>query len=122
MNEFFSKIAHWVSAAAGSWQASVIAAGIILAWIGGGFYFGFSNQLYQLFINSLTTVITFLMVFLIQNAQNKHAESLQIKLNEIICALDKADNKLIDIEEVSEEELKAARKMVDDKKDQGKPI
>jgi low affinity Fe/Cu permease len=96
--------ARW---AGGSW-AFAFAAGIILVWLVTGPLFGFSDT-WQLVINTGTTIVTFLMVFLIQRSQNKDALALQLKLNEIVAALDGASNRLIDVEDLSEEELKVLR-------------
>lgn len=87
MKERFSKLASAVSTAAGTWQASLAAFLIIAVWVCGGFYFGFLDETYQLVINSITTVITFLMVFLIQGAQNRESRAIQLKLDELICAV-----------------------------------
>ena len=88
----------------GSSWAFVIALGTIVVWAITGPVFGFSDT-WQLVINTGTTIVTFLMVFLIQRAQNKEALALQVKLNEIIAALEGASNRLIDIEDLSEEEV-----------------
>ena len=88
----------------GSSWAFVIALGTIVVWGITGPVFGFSDT-WQLVINTGTTIVTFLMVFLIQRAQNKEALALQVKLNEIIAALEGASNRLIDIEDLSEDEV-----------------
>ena len=95
--------------AAGSSWAFAIAAGVIAVWLVTGPIFGFSDT-WQLVINTGTTIVTFLMVFLIQRSQNKDALALQLKLNEIVAALEGASNRLIDVEDLSEEELLALRK------------
>jgi len=95
--------------AAGSSSAFAIAAAVIAVWLVTGPLFGFSDT-WQLVINTGTTIVTFLMVFLIQRAQNKDALALQLKLNEVVAALEGASNRLIDIEDLSEEELQALRK------------
>jgi low affinity Fe/Cu permease len=82
---------------------------VIVVWLATGPLFGFSDT-WQLVINTGTTIVTFLMVFLIQRAQNKDALALQLKLNEIVAALEGASNRLIDVEDLSEEELLALRK------------
>ena len=109
MKERFSKLASAVSTAAGSWQASLAAFVIVTAWTCGGFYFGFLDQTYQLVINTFTTCVTFLMVFLIQSEQNRDSKALQIKLNELICAIKEADNRFIDLEHDTDEKIEAAR-------------
>jgi len=99
--ERFSMLAtEW----AGSSLAFGVAVSIIAAWIVTGPLFGFSDT-WQLVINTGTTVVTFLMVFLIQRAQNKESKIVQLKLSEIVAALQGASNRLIDVESLSEGEL-----------------
>jgi low affinity Fe/Cu permease len=99
--ERFSMLAtEW----AGSSLAFGIALSIIVVWIVTGPVFGFSDT-WQLVINTGTTVVTFLMVFLIQRAQNKESRVVQLKLSEIVAALQGASNRLIDVEGLSEREL-----------------
>jgi low affinity Fe/Cu permease len=81
-----------------------IAAGAVVVWAAAGPFLGFS-ELWQLTINTGTTIVTFLMVFLIQNSQNRDAETVQIKLDELLRAVERADNRLLDLEEMSEKEL-----------------
>ena len=97
---FASKVSKW----AGSSAAFCIAALFILAWSISGPYFGFSAN-WQMVVNTVTTIATFLMVFVIQNSQNRDGLALQIKLDEIIRAVGKAENSLIDLEDRSQEEL-----------------
>ena len=78
---------------------------VLLAWAFSGPVFHFSDT-WQLIINTGTTIITFLMVFLIQNTQNRDAKAMHLKLDEIIRALKKARNEMVDLEELSDEELK----------------
>lgn len=104
MNDFFHRIAEKVSRAAGSAGAFIIAAAIIVIWAGTGPLFGFSDT-WQLVINTGTTIITFLMVFLIQNTQNRDARAVHLKLDELIRSTRGARNKLVDLEHCSEEEL-----------------
>jgi low affinity Fe/Cu permease len=99
-----SRFAGWVSDKAGSSSAFAIALGVILLWALTGPIFHYSDT-WQLVINTGTTIITFLMVFLIQRTQNKSALAVQLKLNEIVAALDGASNRLISVEDLSEEEL-----------------
>jgi low affinity Fe/Cu permease len=82
----------------------MIALGIIIVWGATGPIFHYSDT-WQLVINTGTTIVTFLMVFLIQRAQNKDAKAVSLKLNEIVAAIEGASNRLIDVEELSEKEL-----------------
>jgi low affinity Fe/Cu permease len=100
IERFSQTITRWT----GSASAFALAAGVIFLWALTGPIFGFSDT-WQLIINTSTTIVTFLMVFLIQRAQNKDALAIQLKLNEIVAALDGASNRLIDIEDLSEQEL-----------------
>ncbi len=93
---------------AGSTWAFAMAVLVILAWIVTGPVFGFSDT-WQLVINTGTTIVTFLMVFLIQRAQNKESKAVQLKLNEIVAAIQGASNSLIDVETLSEAEIDALR-------------
>ena len=90
----------------------MLAVMIVVTWIVGGFYYGFASELYQLVINSFTTVVTFLMVFLIQGAQNRDTSAINLKLDEIIRSLDTASDTLIDIEHDTDEHLEQARRYV----------
>jgi low affinity Fe/Cu permease len=86
-----------------------IAMAVIAAWLVSGPIFHFSDT-WQLVINTGTTVVTFLMVFLIQHAQNKDTRAIELKLNELVAAIDGASNRLIDVEELTEEELETLHK------------
>jgi low affinity Fe/Cu permease len=97
---FASKVSKW----AGSSAAFCIAVLFILAWSISGPYFGFSPN-WQMVVNTVTTIATFLMVFVIQNSQNRDGLALQIKLDEIIRAVGKAQNSFINLEDRSQEEL-----------------
>ncbi|MBC9933696.1 low affinity iron permease family protein [Chitinophaga qingshengii] len=101
---FFEAMAARVIAATGSAWAFFVALGIIIIWGITGPVFHYSDT-WQLVINTGTTIITFLMVFIIQKSQNKDSKSIQLKLNELIAAHKLASNRLIDIESLSEEEL-----------------
>ena len=87
----------------------MLAAGVIVVWALTGPLFGFSDT-WQLVINTSTTIVTFLMVFLIQATQNRDAEAMQLKLDEIIRAIGNAKNELLDIEELEESDLDRIRK------------
>src|SRR3984893_3950564 len=89
----------------GSTSAFIVAVTVILIWLVTGPIFRFSDT-WQLVINTGTTIVTFLMVFLIQRAQNKDALAVQLKLNEIVAALEGASNRLISVEDLTEEEIK----------------
>ncbi|KAA5532239.1 low affinity iron permease family protein [Taibaiella lutea] len=100
----FEKIANKITQWTGSSWAFGFAAGTILLWVITGPVFKFSDT-WQLVINTGTTIITFLMVFLIQKTQNKDSKAIQLKLNELIAASRKASNRLVDIEDLDECEL-----------------
>ena len=105
---WFTRAAKWASRAAGRPITFAIAVAIILIWAITGPIFKFSDT-WQLVINTGTTIITFLMVFLIQNTQNRDTEALQIKLDELIRAAKEAHNALLDLEELDDEELDEIR-------------
>ena len=105
----FTRFARWISAVTGRPKTFMFAVVIILIWAVTGPIFHFSDT-WQLVINTGTTIITFLMVFLIQNTQNRDTEALQIKLDELIRAVKGARNEVIDLEEMDEEQLNAIRK------------
>ena len=96
--------ASWISAKTGSTPAFLIALGIVIVWACSGPLFKFSDT-WQLVINTGTTIVTFLMVFLIQRAQNKDALAVQLKLNEIVAAIEGASNRLISVEDLSDDDL-----------------
>ena len=106
---FFENFCNKVTKASGSVWAFVIAFAVIIIWAISGPAFGFSNT-WQLVINTGTTIITFLMVFIIQHSQNKDTVALQIKLNELIAASPTASNRLIDVEDITAEELQVLKK------------
>jgi low affinity Fe/Cu permease len=99
--EAFSKV---ITAWTGSTAAFGCALGVIVVWAALGPVFRFSDT-WQLVINTGTTIVTFLMVFLIQRAQNKDSLALHLKLNEIVAAMEGASNRLVDVESLSEKEL-----------------
>ncbi len=103
------RFSHEATRATGTSYAFVIAVSAIVIWAITGPLFGFSNT-WQLVINTGTTIVTFLMVFLIQRAQNKDAIAIHLKLNEIVAALEGASNRLIDVEDLSEAEIAALQR------------
>jgi low affinity Fe/Cu permease len=100
----FNRFSHQAATAAGSAFAFLAAVTVIIVWAATGPIFHFSDT-WQLIINTGTTIITFLMVFLIQNTQNRDSQVMQLKLNELIRAVHTARNDLVDLEELSDEEL-----------------
>lgn len=108
-DSFFEKIALTLTKFSGGTTAFIIALSIVILWAISGPAFGFSET-WQLVINTGTTIITFLMVFLIQRAQNKESLAVQLKLNEIIAAVKGASNRIIDIEDLNERDLQTLKK------------
>ena len=104
MNEAFRKVAQRVSAVVGSAYTFIIAVLIIITWGITGPMFSFSDT-WQLIINTGTTIVTFLMVFLIQNTQNRDAKAMHLKLDEIINSIQDANDQYIDLEDLSDQEL-----------------
>jgi low affinity Fe/Cu permease len=100
----FERLAQAISRWAGSTGTFVLAVGVVLTWALAGPLFDFSNR-WQLVINTGTTIVTFLMVFVIQRAQNKDALAVQLKLNELVAAVNGASNRMLNCEDLSEEEL-----------------
>ena len=105
----FERMSSSVTKASGSTPAFIIALSVIIIWVITGPVFHFSDT-WQLVINTGTTIITFLMVFLIQRNQNKDSIALHLKLNELLVAHEFASNRLVAIEDISEEELKVLQK------------
>jgi low affinity Fe/Cu permease len=110
---FFTRFAKWTSRASGRPVTFVLAVTIILVWGITGPLFGFSDT-WQLVINTGTTIVTFLMVFLIQNTQNRDTEALQVKLDELIRVTKGAHTALLDLEELDEKELDKIRASYED--------
>lgn len=104
ISSMFTKFAKATSRATGRPLAFTLAGTVILVWIVTGPIFNFSDT-WQLVINTGTTIVTFLMVFLIQNTQNRDSEALQVKLDEVIRSIDGAHNALLDLEELEDTEL-----------------
>lgn len=109
VHEAFRKFAGFWARALGSEWAFIFAASAIIIWGISGPLFGYSDT-WQLVINTGTTIVTFLMVFLIQNTQNRDSRAIHLKLDELIRSTRESRNKLIDLEECSEEELTALEK------------
>lgn len=105
VSQLLERFSRKVTEATGTSAAFIIALLIIIVWLISGPFFQFSDT-WQLVINTGTTIVTFLMVFLIQRSQNKDALAIHLKLNEIVAALEGASNRLIDVEDLTEEEIK----------------
>ncbi|MGC4036613.1 MAG: low affinity iron permease family protein [Chitinophagaceae bacterium] len=106
---FFDKMATAITKAAGKPAAFIVAVALIILWAAAGPVFKYSDT-WQLVINTSTTIITFLMVFVIQQTQNKDTTALQLKLNELISSSSDASNNLVNIEDLTEEELDVLKK------------
>ncbi len=107
--QFMERFSYQATRATGTSLAFIVATGVIVVWAITGPIFHFSDT-WQLVINTGTTIVTFLMVFLIQRAQNKDAIAIHLKLNEIVAAMNGASNRLIDVEDLSEPEIDALRR------------
>jgi len=109
LHALFNRIATWITHKTGSPAAFIIAAVLVIIWGICGPVFHFSDT-WQLVINTSTTIITFLMVFIIQQSQNKDTAAIHLKLNELIASAASASNRLIDSEDLTEEELLLLKK------------
>jgi low affinity Fe/Cu permease len=104
----FSRCAHWAAWQSGRAHTFILACLIIVVWVGTGPIFGYSDT-WQLIINTGTTIVTFLMVFLLQNTQTRDTTAIQLKLDELIRTNEKARNMMLDLEDLSEEQLSRLR-------------
>jgi low affinity Fe/Cu permease len=104
MEAFFERLAQAATRWSGSTAATVLAILVIGIWVIGGFFVGFGTD-YQMYVNTGTTIVTFIMVFLIQRTQNKDAHAVHLKLNELVAAMHGASNRLINVEDLSESEI-----------------
>src|SRR6266404_1127588 len=105
VNDLFRAFSRNTASAVGSAWVFIVAITVVIVWAATGPTFHFSDT-WQLIINTGTTIVTFLMVFLIQNTQNRDAKAMHLKLDEVIRALKGARNELVDLEDLSDEELK----------------
>jgi len=103
--QILERFSSWATAATGSTLGFSLAAAMIVVWLFTGPVFHYSDT-WQLVMNTITSIITFLMVFLIQRSQNKESLAVQLKLNELVAAVQGSSNRLIDVEDLSEKELK----------------
>lgn len=109
MLKYFSKFARYMAKISGTPTAFIFACVFVIAWIMTGPIFSFSDT-WQLIINTVTNIIALLMVFIIQNTQNRDGEAMQIKLDELICAHKNAHKVLLDLEELTQEQLDIIQK------------
>jgi len=109
----FAHVANRTAILAGNYKTFIVMVGIVLLWAISGPLFKFSTT-WQLVINTGTTIVTFLMVFLIQNTQNRDSEAIQIKLDELIRSIEGAQNSLLDLEELEEDDLDKMRQTYED--------
>lgn len=113
VSSFYSSVARTVARIAGRPSTFVVALATILLWIASGPFFEFSDT-WQLVINTATTIVTFLMVFLIQSTQNRDTEAIHLKLDELIRVTQGAHNRMLDLEENEEQQLDELRKKYED--------
>jgi len=112
MDKIFAAMSHRVANWAGQPLAFALALGSVILWLATGPFFQYSDT-WQLVINTSTTIVTFLMVFLIQNAQNRDGSAIQAKLDELIRAVDNARNEFIGIEHLTEAELQRIKAILE---------
>jgi low affinity Fe/Cu permease len=105
----FSQLARYAARVTGHPGAFALALGVVLVWLITGPLFGYSDT-WQLVINTATTIITFLMVFLLQNSQNRDTVAMQLKLDELVRAVKEAKNTVLNLEDLEEDELETLRK------------
>ena len=105
MSDLFSRAAHWTGQQCGRASVFIVAVGVIIAWAVTGPLFHYSDT-WQLIINTGTTIVTFLMVFLLQNTQNRDTTAIQLKLDELIRANENARNRMVCLEDLTEDDLK----------------
>jgi low affinity Fe/Cu permease len=108
MSDLFSRAAHWTGRQCGRASVFMAAVVLIIAWAVTGPFFHYSNT-WQLIINTSTTIVTFLMVFLLQNTQNRDTAAIQLKLDELIRANQNARNIMLCLEDLSEDELRKVK-------------
>jgi low affinity Fe/Cu permease len=108
-SELCGEFSKWISRATGHPAAFALAILLVVLWLTTGPIFGFSDT-WQLVINTFTTIVTFLMVFMIQNTQNRDTAAMQVKLDELIRAVHGARNSLIDLEDQTDEELEQVKR------------
>src|ERR1700761_8942894 len=101
---FFERFSNWATVATGSSAAFMIAGGTVVIWAISGPFFNYSET-WQLVINTGTTIVTFLMVFLIQKSQNKDSKAIHLKLNELLASHEGTSNRMVNIEHLTEKEL-----------------
>jgi low affinity Fe/Cu permease len=109
LSRYFENVSNVITRAAGRPATSIASIIVVVIWAASGPFFGFSET-WQLIINTSTTIITFLMVFVIQTAANKDTLAVQLKLNELIAANKNASNRLIDVEDLTADELEVLKK------------
>ena len=106
VEDLFSRLAQVGSLEIGKARSFILACAFIIAWLMTGFWYGFSDPVYQLFINTTTTIATFLMMFLLQNTQSRDTQAIQLKLDELISSSTAAHNTMIGLEDMTEEQLR----------------